>query len=655
MNPLKFIRTLNETEPEMARQEYITRNVLFFLFIVDFSFTLISFVLYLYGKMPLDTVIIYSITLIALFVAMFFTAKGYWRSVGIIPPLFMYFIAINANYIGGIDAPGNFLYALLIMFVAIIYGYRKMWIALVICLATYLYLTWMISIGHIIPYRTAETVFVNRVVITSGSLILIALMIWILSRSYKKEIDVRIKAEEALRESEENYRTIFENTGTSMILIEDDMTISMANVEFVRNTGYSLDEINGRMKWTDLVHPDEIGQMTEQHRLRRENSGCALPGYEFRYITKTGDLRDALLSIQLVPGTEQSVASLIDITERKRTEDALVKSEEKFRLITENMVDCVALVDSNGIYKYVTPSYRNILGYDPEDMIGLKGLSLVHPDDLERITRIYLEGIEQCWSEKYFETRTLHKDGRYVNMEIRARLLNDSQGKVIGAIWSARDITKRLQLEQERRQGEEKLQQTLESLRKAVGTTVQVLVSAVESRDSYTAGHQSRSANLACAIATEMGLDGEKIEGILMAGIIHDIGKLSIPAEILSKPTKLTDIEFSLIKEHSRCGYGMLKDVESPWPLAQIVYQHHERMDGSGYPRNLKGDEILMEARILAVADVVEAMASHRPYRPTLGIEMALEEIEKNRGILYDNAVAVACLRLFRDKGYQLT
>jgi HD-GYP domain-containing protein (c-di-GMP phosphodiesterase class II) len=149
-----------------------------------------------------------------------------------------------------------------------------------------------------------------------------------------------------------------------------------------------------------------------------------------------------------------------------------------------------------------------------------------------------------------------------------------------------------------------------------------------------------------------MGLAQDKIEGIRMAGIIHDIGKLSIPVEILSKPTKLTEIEFSLIKEHSRSGYEMLKNVESPWPLAEIVYQHHERMNGSGYPRNLKVDEILMESRILAVADVVEAMASHRPYRPTLGIEAALEEIEKNKGILYDASVADACLRLFREKRF---
>ena len=187
----------------------------------------------------------------------------------------------------------------------------------------------------------------------------------------------------------------------------------------------------------------------------------------------------------------------------------------------------------------------------------------------------------------------------------------------------------------ERKLADAKLQQTLDSLKNAVGATIQVMVSAIEMRDPYTSGHQIRSANLACAIATEMGLPQEKIDGIRMAGSIHDIGKLSIPAEILSKPTKLTNIEFSLIKEHSQSGYEMLKNVESPWPLAQIVYQHHERMDGSGYPRNLKGDEILMEARIMAVADVVEAMASHRPYRPALGIDAALAEIEKNRGILY--------------------
>jgi HD-GYP domain-containing protein (c-di-GMP phosphodiesterase class II) len=240
------------------------------------------------------------------------------------------------------------------------------------------------------------------------------------------------------------------------------------------------------------------------------------------------------------------------------------------------------------------------------------------------------------------------KDGSTIWVEIAASFLRDNNFKPARILTVTRDIT-------ERKQAEERLKETLDRLRKAMETTIQVMISAVESRDAYTAGHQLRSTNLACAIATEMGLAQEKIDGIRMAGSIHDIGKLSIPAEILSKPTKLTEIEFSLIKEHSRIGYEILKDVESPWPLAQIVNQHHERMNGSGYPRSLKGDEILVESQILAVADVVEAMASHRPYRPALGIVAALKEIENNKGILYDTAVADACLKLFREKRYQFT
>jgi len=239
------------------------------------------------------------------------------------------------------------------------------------------------------------------------------------------------------------------------------------------------------------------------------------------------------------------------------------------------------------------------------------------------------------------------KNGEQGIFELVVSLIRDKQGNPTGFRGIGRDIT-------ERKQAEEKLQQTLGILRKSIGVTIQVMVSAIEVRDPYTAGHQKRVADLARSIATEMGLNKDKIEGIRMAGSIHDIGKLAIPSEILAKPTKLTNIEFSLIKEHSQSGYEMLKDVESPWPLAQIVYQHHERINGSGYPRNLKGDEIIIEARIMAVADVVEAMASHRPYRPGLGLEAALEEIEKNKGITYDDVVADACLRIFRERGYQL-
>ncbi|OHE22999.1 MAG: hypothetical protein A2X92_09695 [Syntrophus sp. GWC2_56_31] len=204
------------------------------------------------------------------------------------------------------------------------------------------------------------------------------------------------------------------------------------------------------------------------------------------------------------------------------------------------------------------------------------------------------------------------------------------------------------------KEAEEQRQHALDNLQQTIGTTMRVMGSAVEIKDPYMAGHQRRSAALARSIAGEMGLSQDKIDAIRMAGSIHDIGKLSIPTEILLKPGKLSEIEVPLIKEHAKRGYEILKDVESSWPLAEIVYQHHERVDGSGYPRNLKGDEICVEASIMAVADVVEAMASPRPYRPALGIEAALEEIEKNRGTLYDKTVADACLQLFREKGLHL-
>jgi HD-GYP domain-containing protein (c-di-GMP phosphodiesterase class II) len=197
--------------------------------------------------------------------------------------------------------------------------------------------------------------------------------------------------------------------------------------------------------------------------------------------------------------------------------------------------------------------------------------------------------------------------------------------------------------------------ESADRMRKALGATVQAIAVTVETRDPYTAGHQRRVADLSRAIATEMNLPADQIDGIRMAAAIHDLGKISVPAEILSKPTKLTKLEFDLIKTHSQSGYDILKDIDFPWPIARIVLEHHERMNGSGYPNGLTGDNLLLESRILSVADVVESMASHRPYRPSLGIEAALEEIEKNRGTHYDNAVSDACLRLFRERGYQLT
>ncbi len=205
---------------------------------------------------------------------------------------------------------------------------------------------------------------------------------------------------------------------------------------------------------------------------------------------------------------------------------------------------------------------------------------------------------------------------------------------------------------------DERTAQLLESeqkLKTNLLDSVAMLAAIVEMRDPYTAGHQRRVAEISVAIAKIMQLTQTQIEGIQLAGVVHDVGKIQIPSEILVKPSKLSDIEFELIKTHAQNGYELLKTVDYPWPIAQIVLQHHERLDGSGYPYSLKADQILLEAKVIMVADVVESMASHRPYRPGLGIEAALKEIEARRGTAYDPAVVDACCKLFREQGYVIS
>jgi response regulator RpfG family c-di-GMP phosphodiesterase len=225
-------------------------------------------------------------------------------------------------------------------------------------------------------------------------------------------------------------------------------------------------------------------------------------------------------------------------------------------------------------------------------------------------------------------------------------------------IINIHNVLRRRKLEIENRMYRQELEGIVEErtigLKRALEGIIQTMARTVEARDPYTAGHQERVARLAFAIATEMNLPKDQAVGIRMAGMIHDLGKISIPSEILSKPTMLSDIEFALIKTHSMNGYEILADIDFPWPVARIVQQHHERINGSGYPLGLTGENILLEARVLCIADVVEAMASHRPYRPALGVDVALGEIEKNKGIFYDNTAVDVCLRMFRQEGFNI-
>jgi putative nucleotidyltransferase with HDIG domain len=266
----------------------------------------------------------------------------------------------------------------------------------------------------------------------------------------------------------------------------------------------------------------------------------------------------------------------------------------------------------------------------------MKWTEFVVSEDLERMKKYHLARRKtggKAPSEYEFCFRD--KKGNIKNIFLKISIIPGTKKSVS----SLMDIT-------ERKQAEEKLKKTMDA-------TLETMSKIIEVKDPYTAGHQQRVSQLAVSISKELNFLQEQVEGIKIASLIHDIGKIGIPTEILNKSIALSDIEFSLIKAHSQIGYDILKSIDFSYPVAEIVLQHHEKIDGSGYPKGLKGDDISLEAKIICVADVVEAMSSHRPYRPALGSDKALEEISKNKGILYDTIVVNACVKLFKEKGFK--
>ena len=337
-----------------------------------------------------------------------------------------------------------------------------------------------------------------------------------------------------------------------------------------------------------------------------------------------------------------------EITDQSKTQNALRESEERYRTIVENSQEGIFQTSSDNRRMTFNPAFAVMLGYtsSEEAEVGITdfaGQVYVNPEEYGKMLDIILtEG-----GVKGYETEFYRRDKSriWVNMSISG--VKDHQGALLYYHGIVEDITPKKKLEQER-------QESINRLRKSLGATINAMSATVEARDPYTAGHQRRVSDLARTIATEMQLSRDQIDGIRLAGMIHDLGKISVPSEILTKPTRLTDLEFELIKTHSEAGYNILKDIEFPWPIARIVLEHHERIDGSGYPQGLKGEDILLESKIIAVADVVEAISSHRPYRPAFGLGPALDEIAQNSGTIYDAAVAEACLNLFREHRYKM-
>jgi len=858
-----------------------------------------------------------------------------------------------------------------------------------------------------------------------------------------KDITERKQAEQTIKDSEEKYRTVFENTGTATIIIEEDKIISMVNIQSEKMYGYSKEEIENKMKWTDFVIPEDLERMKKYHIARRKAGEKAPTEYEFRLIDKKGNIKDIFLKIGMISGTKKSVASLMDITERKQAEEELRDSEERLKILFDYAPDAYYINDLKGNFIDGNKAAERLMGYKKEELIGksflklnllsladipkaakaltkgimgkptgsdefvlnrkdnskitveistypvkIKGKILVlgiarditerkkameemdklakfpteNPNPVLRISKDgivlyhnhsseplleywhYQEGkaLQDRWFQlvldalKYDDIKTVEteigdkvisltfapiveKDFvnvyglditerkqaeekiKHLNLVLRAirsvnqlivkeknrerllkgvcnnlietggyhsawvALLGESEkletyaeagigkailpmvetlkkgelivcgqkalkqkevvtikdpastcpecplkkhhsgrramtirleydGKVYGLMSVAipahltvdqeeqslfkevaEDIAfsiHNIELDEEHKQAEENLKnikdeleilldsvpaiifykdtegriirankalanslklpikdivgkpteevfpreqaekmrkddkevtisgkpkrniiqsydtpegtrwaitdkvphkdkegkitgivslskditvqkKTEQKLKDTMDAALETVSKIIEAKDPYTSGHQHRVCQLAVLLARELGLSPDKIEGIRIASLIHDIGKIGLPTEILSKPSKLTDIEFSLIKGHSQIGYDILKSIDFSYPVAQIVLQHHEKLNGSGYPNKLKSDEIMLKAKIIGVADVVEAMSSHRPYRPARGIDAALEEISKNRGVLYDPEVVDACIKLFKEKEFK--
>ena len=344
-----------------------------------------------------------------------------------------------------------------------------------------------------------------------------------------------------------------------------------------------------------------------------------------------------------------------------------------YRDQVEQANSIILRMDTRGILTFVNEFAERFFLFTKEEMLGRSVVGTIVPDT-DSAGRKLASMIEEIGQNPDLyvsnENENIRRTGERVWIAWTNRPIADKTGKTVEILCIGNDITEHKRMEEalrvardelevrvrertadlaraneDLRLAAEKQHHTLEGVIRAVSLTLEI-------RDPYTAGHQRRVAQLASAMAREMGLPEERIEGLQLAASIHDIGKISVPAEILCKPGKISEAEFSLVKAHAAVGHDILEPIDFPWPIARIVRQHHEKMDGSGYPEGLSGSQILLEARILTIADVVEAMASHRPYRPALGIDVALEEIAGNSGRLYDTEAGSACLKLFRENGF---
>ncbi|MEO0164674.1 MAG: PAS domain S-box protein [candidate division WOR-3 bacterium] len=468
-----------------------------------------------------------------------------------------------------------------------------------------------------------------------------------------RDITERKNTQEKLKQSEELLRAVFESARDCIFIKNKNSQYLMVNECFTKNLGIPISEIIGRDD-IELFGPQKGEKLIEDDRktLKGEivESICEIG---------VGNKKKKFQIIRVPLHDEQgNIWGLCgiarDITEQEKMRENLVKSRERLRLITENITEIIFMLDMDLKFTFVSPSIK-ILGYEISELLDGGIEKLLTPESYAELLKVLKEEIElESLPQKNLERfRSLilqvkRKDGTKLWFETRLRFIRDSELKPEGILGVARDITETFEAHQ-------KLRKSYDQLNKILEGAVTALASAVEKRDPYTAGHQKRVSELVCAIAEEMNLSSEVVHYLRIAALLHDVGKIYIPAEILAKPTTLTPPEFEIIKTHPQVGYEILKPVDFPWPIPEIVLQHHEKNDGSGYPNGLTSEKIMLEAKILCVADIVEAMMSHRPYREALGLDQALADISKGRGIKFDEKIVDICIKLFREKGFSFT
>jgi PAS domain S-box-containing protein/putative nucleotidyltransferase with HDIG domain len=439
-----------------------------------------------------------------------------------------------------------------------------------------------------------------------------------------------------LRESEEKYRRFIETSNEGICALDGNSRVTYANDKTFAMIGYSSDEMLGRPLSEFMFEEDVAGYEPRRAARRRGLS----ENYEYRFRRKDGSELWLLISASSIhdqAGSFQgSFAMFSDITERKRAEAKLALSEEKFSIAFHASPNLMAITrPEDGYIVEINESFCRFFGYTREECIGHNTAELrMWADPAQR--EIVIQKLKEAGAALYMPVDLRTKSGEIRSVIDSLVFIEIENQKYLLSVVT--DVT-------ERKRAEEQLRENL------VGT-IRAFSLTVEKRDPYTAGHQARVSRLCTAIGEKLGLDAERIEGLRLGAMVHDIGNVYVPAEILSRPGRLKDLEFAIVKSHAQIGHEIVNDIKFPWPVADMILQHHERMDGSGYPNGLKAPDILLEARIIAVADVIEAMMSHRPYRAALGVDAAMREIEANRGTKYDPEVVHACLSLFRDDGF---